>query len=188
MLPFFELFSYDDECAFEAFASEVAVILRRRSLVTNYLKYLADVSSMNTRTTIDPPLLQSDDPSDSNSNSNADSDSDSYDSHSSDPTNSPSRWAHPNSGRAEYDDAHMTNLNLLEAFMSKPWSLESQLADIRLSTSSFYQAITQQRHHHHHHRYRPVKKKGQRVFSHRGGEDATGNHSHRVEAGIVMKH
>lgn len=35
-------FSLDDECAFEAFASEVAVILRRRSNEIEYIKLLAD--------------------------------------------------------------------------------------------------------------------------------------------------
>jgi hypothetical protein len=37
-----ESFSIDDECAFEAFASEVAVILRRRSNEIEYIKLLAD--------------------------------------------------------------------------------------------------------------------------------------------------
>ncbi|KAG7402195.1 Calcium/calmodulin-dependent 3',5'-cyclic nucleotide phosphodiesterase 1B [Phytophthora boehmeriae] len=35
-------FTFDDECAFEAFASEVAVILRRRSNEIEYIKLLAD--------------------------------------------------------------------------------------------------------------------------------------------------
>ncbi|OQR94169.1 3'5'-cyclic nucleotide phosphodiesterase [Achlya hypogyna] len=76
-------FTYEDECAFEAFASEVAVILRRRSQETDYLKLLAD-------------------------------------------TKSESLWAE----RAQ------SQVNLLEAFTSKPCSLQSQLAD-RLSDSFF---------------------------------------------------
>uniref|UniRef100_K3WQH5 Phosphodiesterase n=1 Tax=Globisporangium ultimum (strain ATCC 200006 / CBS 805.95 / DAOM BR144) TaxID=431595 RepID=K3WQH5_GLOUD len=35
-------FTFDDECAFEAFASQVAVILRRRSNEIEYIKLLAD--------------------------------------------------------------------------------------------------------------------------------------------------
>lgn len=37
-----EEFTFDDECAFEAFASQVAVILRRRSNEIEYIKLLAD--------------------------------------------------------------------------------------------------------------------------------------------------
>lgn len=38
-------FTFDDECAFEAFACEVAVILRRRSTEISYMKLLADTLS-----------------------------------------------------------------------------------------------------------------------------------------------
>lgn len=38
-------FTFDDECAFEAFACEVAVILRRRSTEIAYMKLLADTLS-----------------------------------------------------------------------------------------------------------------------------------------------
>ncbi|KDO33651.1 hypothetical protein SPRG_19267 [Saprolegnia parasitica CBS 223.65] len=79
----FAEFTYEDECAFEAFASEVAVILRRRSQETDYLKLLAD-------------------------------------------TKSESLWAE----RAQ------SQVNLLEAFTSKPCTLQSHLAD-RLSDSFF---------------------------------------------------
>ncbi|KAF0689052.1 Aste57867_19467 [Aphanomyces stellatus] len=41
-------FSNDDECAFEAFASEVAVVLRRRAQETEYLKLLVDSTSDST--------------------------------------------------------------------------------------------------------------------------------------------
>lgn len=40
-----EEFSFDDECAFEAFASQVAVILRRRSNEIEYIKLLADTQA-----------------------------------------------------------------------------------------------------------------------------------------------
>ncbi|OQS06861.1 3'5'-cyclic nucleotide phosphodiesterase [Thraustotheca clavata] len=76
-------FTYEDECAFEAFASEVAVILRRRSQETDYLKLLAD-------------------------------------------TKSESLWA----------EKAQSQVNLLEAFTSKPFTLQTQLAD-RLNDSFF---------------------------------------------------